>query len=381
MQNKAKKIILAGGGTSGSVSPLLAIAEELRAQFSFVPQGGTTEDKGGLRPTKSVSTDEVWFEFLFIGTKNGIERQMVKEAGLPYRTILAGKLRRYFDWHNFLDVAKIKLGFWQAFFLILKERPDLVMTAGSFVAVPVAWAAWLLGVPVIAHQMDVRPGLANRAIAPFAKIITVTFEKSLADYGKKAIWTGNPARKFSILNFKFSIKEKFNLKNDLPVVFIYGGGTGAEGINKLVEAGLENLITFCQVIHSTGKGKMNASRHQNYHPFEFLNAEEMIATLSVADVIVSRAGLGALTEISAAAKPAIIIPMPDSHQEDNAAMLVEKNAAIVLNQHNLNSDTFVAAIKSLLDNAAERERLGNNISMLFKQGANKKIVKIVNTLL
>jgi UDP-N-acetylglucosamine--N-acetylmuramyl-(pentapeptide) pyrophosphoryl-undecaprenol N-acetylglucosamine transferase len=354
MESKTRKIILTGGGTAGSVSPLLAIAEDLKS-------GGN-------------------FEFLFIGTKAGIEKQMVKDAGLRYRAIAAGKLRRYFDWRNFLDVFRIKFGFWQAFFIILKEKPALVLSAGSFVAVPVVWAAWLWRVPILVHQLDIRPGLANKLMAPFARVITVTFEKSLADYGKKAIWTGNPTRKLQITNYKLQI-DKFNLKSSLPVVFIVGGGTGAEGINKLVEAGLENLITFCQIIHSTGKGKMIAKRHQNYHAFEFLNAVEMAAAISAAELVVCRAGIGTLTEISADGKPAIIIPMPDSHQEDNAALLVEKNAAAVLNQKILDSDSFVAAIKFLLDNPAEREKLSRNIKGLFKEGADESVIKIIKLLI
>jgi UDP-N-acetylglucosamine--N-acetylmuramyl-(pentapeptide) pyrophosphoryl-undecaprenol N-acetylglucosamine transferase len=354
MENKPKKIILAGGGTAGSVSPLLAIAEDLQKSGNF--------------------------EFLFLGTKKGPEAVMVAEAGIKFKKIIAGKLRRYFDWHNFFDLGKIAIAFWQAFFILLKFKPDLVMSAGSFVAVPVVWAAWVLRIPIIVHQMDVRPGLANKLMAPFAKIITVTFEKSLSDYGAKAIFTGNPIRQLKIKNEKLKILEEFNLKQNIPVVLVYGGGTGAEGINKLVEGGLENLITFCQIIHSTGKGKMTAKRHDNYHPVEFLNAEEMAAALDVAEVVVARAGLGAMTEISAAGKPAIIIPMPDSHQEDNAALLLEKNAALVLNQKLLNADSFVVAIKSLLDNSARREELSRNVRLVFREGANKDIVKIIESL-
>jgi len=358
MEKKLKKILLAGGGTAGSVSPLLAITDDLKSQ----------------------SND---FKFLFVGTKNGIEKQIVKEAGISYRSIAAGKLRRYFSWQNFLDIFKIKIGFWQAFFIILKEKPDLVLSAGSFVAVPVVWAAWILRVPIIVHQQDVRPGLANKFMAPFAKTITVTFEKSLQDYGAKAIWTGNPIR-FSISDFRFSKDEslkKFSLKKDLPVVFIVGGGTGAEGINKLVEDGLESLVTFCQIIHSTGKGKMINRRHENYHPYEFLNVEEVASALSLADIIVSRAGLNFLTEISVMGKPAIIIPMPDSHQEDNAALLLEKNAAVVLNQKILTADEFVVNIRELLKNEELKNTLSRNIKGLMKEGANAKIIELVLSVL
>jgi len=351
MENKVKKIILAGGGTAGSVSPLLAIFEDLKSSDSF--------------------------EFLFVGTKKGIEKQMVKDAAIPYRVIMAGKLRRYFDWHNFFDIIKIKIAFWQSFFLILKFKPDLIISAGSFVAVPVVWAGWFLRVPVIVHQMDIRPGLANKLMAPFARVVTTTFEKSLSDYGKKAVWTGNPTRQLKIKNEKLKILEKFNLQNNLPVVFIVGGGTGAEGINKLVDESFDNLIAFCQIIHSTGKGKMIAKRHENYHPYEFLNAEEMASALHVADVVISRAGLGALTEISAVAKPAIVIPMPDSHQEDNAALLVEKKAAVVLNQKTLTADEFVVNIRELLKNEELKSKLSLNVNGLMKDGANEEMRKLI----
>jgi UDP-N-acetylglucosamine--N-acetylmuramyl-(pentapeptide) pyrophosphoryl-undecaprenol N-acetylglucosamine transferase len=361
---------LTGGGTAGSVSPLLAIADDLRAQSAFAKASSSA------KASEDKTADKGGFEFLFIGTKNGIEKQMVKEARLPYRSIAAGKLRRYFSWRNIWDIGKIKLGFWQALFIVWKEKPDLIISAGSFVAVPVVWAGWVLRVPILIHQLDIRPGLANKLMAPFARVITVTFEKSLADYGAKAIWTGNPIRKISNIQYPISNKV-FNLRPDLPVVLVYGGGTGAEGINKLVEQSLENLVTFCQIIHSTGKGKMIAKRHENYHPFEFLNAEMMSAAVGAADLIICRAGIGTLTEISAAGKPAIVIPMPDSHQEDNAALLMEKGAAAVLNQKLLNSDSLVAAIKFLLDNAAERQSLGEAIKKIMKADANEEFLKVL----
>ena len=164
-QIKPYKILLTGGGTGGSVAPLLAIAESLTMQ-----------------------------DFLWLGTKSGPERKMVEEAGIKFKAISGGKLRRYFSFKNLGDIFKIKLGFFQSLFIMLKWRPNLVMSAGSFISVPVVYAAWLLRVPALIHQQDVKAGLANKLMAPFSKVITVAFEKSLADYGKKAIWIGNPVR-------------------------------------------------------------------------------------------------------------------------------------------------------------------------------------------
>jgi len=366
MQKNTKKILLTGGGTGGSVAPLLAIIEEaepLRLQ----------SNRRGLASNA----------FLWLGTRNGLEREMVEKENIKFKAISGGKLRRYFSWRNFIDPFFILAGFLQAFFIILKWKPDLVMSAGSFVSVPVVWAAWLLSVPVLIHQQDARPGLANKLMARFASIITVTFEKSLADYGNKAVWTGNPIRLRLIENRKQKTENRFDLKNDLPVVMVIGGGTGALAINKLVEQSLDELTEFCQIIHITGKNKILDIGYQilNYQQFEFLNSEQITEAYAVADIVVSRCGMGALTELSYLGKPAILIPIPDSHQEENAEIFKEKDAAIVLDQKELTAEKLVENIRKLLDDKVLRNKLSNNISQVIKRGANERIVKIIRQLI
>ncbi|PIR13227.1 undecaprenyldiphospho-muramoylpentapeptide beta-N-acetylglucosaminyltransferase [Candidatus Falkowbacteria bacterium CG11_big_fil_rev_8_21_14_0_20_39_10] len=358
-----KKIILTGGGTAGSVSPLLAIFEELTSlKHPFL-----TKEREGVR-----------YDFLWVGTKKGIEKEMVGKAGIKFKSITSGKLRRYFSWQNFIDPFKILIGFFQSIFIVLKFKPDLVMSAGGFVSVPVVWAAWLLGVKIIIHQQDARAGLANKLMAPLADVITVTFEKSLADYGKKAVWTGNPIRQsLQITNYKLQITNFFNLKKDLPVLLVIGGGTGAMAINKLVWDSLEELTKFCQVIHICGKSKKLEVRSKNYLSFEFLEADKMAEALRLADVVVSRAGLGLLTELSYLGKPSILIPIPDSHQEDNAKIFQDKKAAVVLEQKFLTGEEFVSNIKRLMFNKQKQEEFGENIKKVIKKGANESIVKII----
>ena len=350
---KTRKILLSGGGTGGSVSPLLAVAEALKKKGDF--------------------------EFLFVGTANGPEKDMVAKAGLPFAVISSGKLRRYFDWHNFIDLFKIKLAFWQSLFLLIKNRPDLVITAGSFVAVPLVWAAGLLNIPCLVHQMDIRPGLANILMAPFAKFVTVTFEKSLMDYGAKAVWTGNPSQ-LSIINYQLSISDArkfFNLKDGLPTVFVVGGGTGAVAINKLVEDNLVELSSFCQIIHSTGKGKMTSIKNENYHAFEFLNTEEMAKALLACDLVITRAGIGTLTDLVVFKKPAIIIPMPKTHQEENAQYFAEKGAGVYLKQLELDGPKFVAAFKDFLfDDEGMLKRASENIGKIMKEGAAQNVADL-----
>jgi len=355
------KILLTGGGTGGSVMPLLVIVEEI----------------GNL-------------EFLWLGTKKGPERQMVEKEGIKFKAIANGKLRRYFSLRNFIDPVFIFFGFVQAFFIILKWKPSLVISAGSFVGVPVVWSAWLLRVPILIHQQDARPGLANKLMAPFARVITVTFEKSLADYGKKAVWTGNPIRyNLKIKNKKQNIKNYYNIKTDLPVVLVIGGGTGALAINQLVEQSLGELIKICQIIHITGKNKNRSNLVSSketkllrfYHTFEFLNAEEMANAYAIADMVVSRAGMGVLTELSYLAKPAILIPIPDSHQEDNVKIFKGQNAAIVLDQKQLTAEKLVDKIRKLINNKELQKELSKNIRQVIKRGANEEIVKIIVNIL
>jgi len=350
-ENKKHKILLSGGGTGGSVAPLLAIYDKLK-------------DHGDL-------------EFLWLGTKTGPERNMVERAGVKFRAIAGGKWRRYFSWKNFFDIAKIKIGFFQALFIMLKWRPKLVISAGSFISVPIVWAAFFWRVPVLIHQQDSRPGLANKLMAPLAKVITVTFKKSLADYGKKAIWTGNPVK--SSLE-TVSVGGQFpGLSRNLPVVLVVGGGTGAMFINKLILESLDELTKVCQVIHVFGKEKGIRIGVTNYFAFEFLDEERIVAALKLADLVVTRAGLGFLSELSYLAKPAIIIPMPDSHQEENASLF--KDAGLVLEQNNLTSEKLTQEIKVLLNNERRRQELGENMGRTMKKGANEAMVKIILELL
>jgi len=373
-KDKKYKILLTGGGSGGSVAPLLAVFDELTS-----PQPSPWQGEGA------------GFEFLWLGTKFGPEREMVKPAGIKFKAISGGKWRRYFSFKNLLDLFLIKLGFWQAVFIMLKWRPDLVMSAGSFVSVPVVWAAWFLRVPVLIHQQDILPGLANKLMAPFAKIVTVTFENSLKDYGQKAVWTGNPTRRsleFPISNFSASASLRRdgqfpNINYELPVVLILGGGTGALAINKLMAESLGELTKFCQIIHVTGKNKSKKLEvsSKNYEVFEFLDAEKMAAAMKLAEVVMTRAGMSFLSELSYLAKPVIIIPMPESHQQANADYFKNNQAAVVVEQKYLAPANFIEMIKALLLAGNRREQLAKNIKQAMKPGANQAMVKIIKGIL
>jgi len=349
------RILLTGGGTGGSVTPLLALVEEFKKRNLEV-------------------------EFLFLGTQKGIpEKELVRTYQIPYLGIHCGKLRRYFDWRNFLDPILLLLGLIESFSILKKFKPDIILSAGSFVSVPVIWAGWLLKIPSLIHQQDIVPGLANIMMAPFVNKITVTFEKSLADFPKKkTILTGNPVREKILKGDRKRAVEKFNLEDDLPTLLVIGGGTGAQRINELIWQTLLELTKFCQIIHLTGKNKLEIQNSKfkingRYHPYEFLT-EEMADVYAIADLVISRAGMGVLTELMALAKPSILIPIADSHQEANAKYLADHKAAVVLYQKYLTNDLFLKTIKSLISDHNRLAQLSQNIQKLGSLEAKQKIV-------
>ena len=363
---KTKTILLSGGGTGGSVAPLLAIAEEM------------------LQEAQGVE-----LRFIFVGTKNGPEREMVasfnKEIGImEFIPLVSGKWRRYFSLYNFLDIFKIIAAWFQSFQLLKKTRPDIIISAGAFVSVPLVWAAAARKIPILIHQQDLRPGLANKLMAPRARAVTVVFEKSLADYGPKAILVGNPIRQLVNAqdeNLVRQLKTAYSLDNSIPLILVFGGGLGATGINRLIFSVAPELSRKYQIIHLTGRGKMPADAAllnlRNYHVLESLDNRELSTLMSLAEVMVSRAGLGALTELSYWRKPAILIPMPDSHQEDNAAYFAAARAALFFNQAELSPEKLIDEIGKVLDNPALRKELSNNIGKIIKRDAAEMIAGII----
>jgi len=331
-----KRIILSGGGTMGSVSPLIAIYERIKKDYGD-------------------------YQFLFVGGKVGPEKKAVESYNIPFKAIPSGKLRRYFSWKNISDFFRIIGGFFSSLVLIIKFKPDAIAIAGSFVGVPVAWAGFILRVPILIHQQDIIPGLANKLMANFAKKITISFEPSQKDFApNKIVLTGNPVREeFYVCDYKKG-REIFGLREKLPVVLILGGGTGAKNINLLVEKSLDSLLEFCQVIHITGKDKKIDVQRENYYQFEFLT-NEMTEAICSADLVVTRSGMSTLSELIIAAKPTLIIPMADSHQEYNANFFRKNNAAIVLSENSLNENIFVDKIRELLFEKHTRDNLSRNI--------------------
>jgi UDP-N-acetylglucosamine--N-acetylmuramyl-(pentapeptide) pyrophosphoryl-undecaprenol N-acetylglucosamine transferase len=356
------KIILSGGGTGGSVTPLLQIYHELRGEF----------------------------DFLFVGTYSGLEKDIIRKEGLAYRAILSGKWRRYFSLKNLADIFLIFLAFWQSLFLLLKIRPSMIISVGGFVAVPLSLSAWILRIPSIVHQQDVLPGLANKLMAKTATVVTVTFPEAKKYYGSKAKWIGNLGPDLN--NFKFNkneILDKYQLSNlKLPLIIIMGGGTGSSFLNKLTAESLAELLLISKIIHISGsidrdieiKNENEDIDYENYLKLEFIDHVDLLALMSLADLVVSRCGLATLTELSFFKKPAILIPIPNSHQEYNAQEFKNKEAAIVLNQKKLTGDDFIREIKLILNNSELKNKLSQNIFQVIKNG-NYEMINLIREII
>jgi len=348
---KPKRILITGGGTAGSTTPLLALFDEIKE--------------------KSPKT-----KFLFVGTKKGVpEKTLARDKNIAYKSIYSGKLRRYFSFQNFIDPFKIMIGFFQSLFLIKKFKPDAILEAGSFVSVPVCIAGWFLKVPVFLHQLDARPGLANKILSFFATKITLSFKCLKNNFIKKGIVTGTPVRKDILNGSKKKAIEKYKLEKDLKTVLIMGGGTGALHINQVVLKALPKLNKKCQIIHLTGKGKLIKKLDYHYRAYEFLS--DLKHAYKAADIVVSRAGIGAISELSILGKPTIFIPLPNSPQEKNANIFCKNKAALCIKDKDLTPSILYKKINKLLKSDKKRKNLSLKFKKMSHPKASLEIVKII----
>lgn len=350
------KILFAGGGTLGPVTPLLAVHEEWKKQ-----------DK---------NVEAVW-----VGTKQGPERELIEKAGIRFFTIPVARLPRRISFELILLPTSLLVAFVKSFSILLFERPSLIASAGGYTAVPIIFAGWVLRIPSWIHQQDVKPLLTNRLTAPFAKKITVAWKKTLKSFPKeKTELVGNPVRGSVLGGNKEKARKEFGLNDSKPTVLVFGGGTGARRINDLfVEIG-EDLEKVVNVIHITGKGKMLKkllSIGKDYHPIELLT-DNLADVYAVTDLIVCRSGMGTITEVSANKKPSIMIPIPRSDQEANAEVV--KHGAVILKQGDIDAQSLYKTILLLLADGERQLKLSENIHELLKTDVSGKIVSILKTL-
>lgn len=341
-----KRIVLTGGGTAGHVTPNLALIPSLK--------------------------QEGW-EIHYIGTADGIERKLIEKVdGVTYHPIHSGKLRRYFDWRNFTDPFRVIAGAAQSAKLVHDLRPDIVFSKGGFVSVPVVYGARLSGVPVLLHESDMTPGLANRLSAPFAKALCCTFPEAARRAGKKGRVTGTPLRAELFSGDRQKGLRLFGLDDSLPVLMVIGGSSGAQAINKALRQALEQLTKCFQILHLCGRGNLDPELDgmRRYRQVEYLDAE-LAHAYACACVMISRAGSNTLCEILALKKPALLIPYPkEASRGDqilNAKSFEERGLARVLMQEDMTPETLADSViatyrdRGALIDAMERESSADGV--------------------
>lgn len=345
-----KKIIMTGGGTAGHVNPNIALMPRLK-------------DKN--------------FEIKYIGSKDGIEKEIIENINIPYYPISSGKLRRYFAIKNFTDPFRVLKGYFDARKILKREKPDILFSKGGFVSVPVVAAASHLKIPVLSHESDITPGLANKIGGKFSDNLLVTFPETLDYVGDKGILVGSPIREELYHGDKVKLREKLDFDNK-PVLLVMGGSIGSVIINKHLRENLKTILKDFNVIHLCGKNNIKESLKYTlgYIQFEYVS-DEMKDILALADLIISRSGANSIFEFLALKKPNILIPLSKGSRGDqvlNAISFKEKGYSFVIEEEKINSKVLLESINYVYKNKEDYIRSMEKSELLK---SNENIVKLI----
>ena len=321
-----KRIVLTGGGTAGHVTPNMALVPSLK---------------------------EAGYDIQYIGSYNGIEKRLIEEMGIPYHGISSGKLRRYFDPKNFSDPFKVMKGYLEASHMIRKLKPDIVFSKGGFVSVPVVLAAKRRRVPVIIHESDLTPGLANKICIPAATKVCCNFPETLKHLPEnKAVLTGSPIRQELFSGKKEEGLRLCGFDDSKPVLLVMGGSLGATAVNKAVRDALPELLKDWQIIHLCGKGKLDEALKgtPGYLQFEYVQ-KELPDLFALCDLVISRAGANAICELLALKKPTLLIPLSAKASRGdqilNARSFERQGFSMVLEEEELTTESLLHAVSEL----------------------------------
>ena len=324
-----KKIVLTGGGTAGHCIPNLALVPALK---------------------------NAGFDISYIGSKNGIEQGLVKDAGLPYSGISSGKLRRYFDIKNFTDPFRIMKGFGEAFSILKQTKPDIVFSKGGYVSVPVVRAAAMQRIPVVIHESDMTPGLANKLCFGAAEKVCCSFRETMQYLPRnKAVFTGSPIRsELKEGNRERALAFTSIREGDYPCLMVMGGSLGAQHINEAVRRILPKILPEMNVVHLCGRGKVDPTlnRTKGYVQYDYIE-NEMADLFAMSDFVISRAGSNAIFELLALHKPNILIPLPSGSSRGdqllNAESFSRAGYSYLLKEEEMNDESLLAAIAHIKD--------------------------------
>lgn len=338
------KILFTGGGSGGHIFPIIAISRELKKRCAQK------------------------IELSYMGPEDEFSSKLFFKESLKTYFILSGKVRRYFNLKSFFQnivdfFIKIPLGTIQAFLILFFTAPDLIFSKGGYGSFPAVVAGWCLGIPIIMHESDVAPGLANKILSRFSQTVFVSFPLKETEYFpfQKMIFTGNPIRSDLLKINKEIAQKELSIVSTKPIILILGGSQGSFRINSLIFQILPQLIKKFEIIHQTGYADFERAQEniatfipkelQNHcHLYPFLNELQLKSGLCLAECVISRAGAGIIFEIAAFKKPSILIPLPESaqnHQVKNAYAYAKSGAGIVIEESNLTPNFFLETVLNL----------------------------------
>ena len=325
-RGSGKRIVLTGGGTAGHVTPNIAMLPRLR---------------------------EMGYDISYIGTYDGIEKKLIEEAGIPYYGISSGKLRRYFSLKNFSDPFRVIKGFRQAKKLMKQLHPDVVFSKGGFVSVPVVLAAEKKKIPVVIHESDMTPGLANKIALPKATRVCCNFPETAGTFPEGvATVTGTPIREELFHGDASKGKAFCHFDDSRPVLLIMGGSSGSASVNQAIWDALPELLKDFQIAHITGQGKSDETKKDipGYIQFEYVKAE-LTDLFAASDVVISRAGANAICELLALHKPNVLIPLPLSQSRGdqilNAKSFEKSGYSKMLEEEKMTKETLLQAVRDV----------------------------------
>lgn len=324
-----KRIIMTGGGTAGHVTPNIALMPRLQ---------------------------EMGYRIYYIGSYNGMEKDLIENIGIRYYGISSGKLRRYLDLKNLTDPFKVVKGYFQARRLISRIHPDVVFSKGGFVSVPVVLAAKHKHIPVVIHESDMTPGLANKIAIPAASKVCCNFPETIDKLpAGQAVLTGSPIRQELFQGDKNAAYRMTGFTADKPVLLIIGGSSGSVFLNDTIRHLLPELLKKYQVVHLCGKGHLDEScnQYQGYVQYEYIS-DELADLMAMADIVISRAGANAICELLALHKPNILIPLSlNASRGDqilNAHSFEKQGFSYVIEEEQLTDQKLLNAVHEVWDN-------------------------------
>lgn len=358
------KIVLAGGGSGGHLMPLVAVARKIKEKNPEI-------------------------EFFFVGPAGKMENDIIGKEGIAMKEIMVGKFRRYFSMENVVDLFKIPIGFLQALKILFVVMPDAIFSKGGYASVPVVLAGWIYRIPIMIHESDATPGVANEILSKFADRVAIAYPEAEKEFpAKQVVLTGNPLREDINKGDAKRIREKLSLVESKKIIYVTGGSQGAQVINNKILNILPELLRKYQVIHHTGEKNFDQVKHragemgikagrEGYHIFPFIG-EDLKDVYAASDLIISRSSASTISEIAANEKPSILIPLLGSandHQRMNAYALARIGACVVLEEGNLGENLLQSRIDEIMENQELSNKLSQNIKVFYHADATERIAQ------